>query len=94
MTGRDLRNARSSLDTNNRPAVSFSLNSEGATRVRQLHPGEHQPPLAIVLDNRVYSAPNINSRIDAEGIIEGSFTNQEAADLSLVLRSGALPANR
>jgi preprotein translocase subunit SecD len=40
----------------------------------------------------VYSAPNINSRIDNEGIIQGSFTNQEVADLSLVLRSGALPA--
>jgi preprotein translocase subunit SecD len=45
-----------------------------------------------VLDNRVYSAPNINSRIDNEGIIEGNFTNQEAGDLALVLRSGALPA--
>ena len=93
VTGRDLRNARSSLDTNNRPAVSFSLNSEGATRFGNFTQANINRALAIVLDNRVYSAPNINSRIDAEGIIEGSFTNQEAADLSLVLRSGALPAN-
>jgi preprotein translocase subunit SecD len=93
VTGRDLRNARPSLDSNNRPAVSFSLNSEGATRFGNFTQANINRALAIILDNRVYSAPNINSRIDAEGIIEGSFTNQEAADLSLVLRSGALPAN-
>ena len=45
-----------------------------------------------MLDNRVFSAPTINSRINNEGIIQGNFTQQEAADLSLVLRSGALPA--
>jgi preprotein translocase subunit SecD len=92
VTGRDLRNARPSLDSNSRPAVSFSLNSDGATRFGNFTAANINRQLAIVLDNRVYSAPNINSRIDAEGIIEGSFTNQEAADLALVLRSGALPA--
>src|SRR5687768_17511731 len=92
VTGRDLRNARPSLDENNRPAVGFSLNSDGATRFGNFTQANINRQLGIVLDNRVYSAPNINSRIDGEGIIQGSFTNQEAADLSLVLRSGALPA--
>ena len=92
VTGRDLRNARLGLDTNNRPAVNFSLNSEGAARFGNFTQSNINRQLAIVLDNRVYSAPNINSRIDNEGIIEGNFTNQEAADLALVLRSGALPA--
>jgi preprotein translocase subunit SecD len=46
-----------------------------------------------VLDNRVQSAPAIQSRIDDEGRITGNFTTQEAQDLSLKLRSGALPAN-
>jgi preprotein translocase subunit SecD len=92
VTGRDLRNARPSLDDNNRPAVGFSLNSEGATRFGNFTAANINRRLGIVLDNRVYSAPNINSRIDNEGIIQGSFTNQEVADLSLVLRSGALPA--
>ena len=92
VTGRDLRNARPSLDSNSRPAVSFSLNSDGAMRFGNFTAANINRQLGIVLDNRVYSAPNINSRIDAEGIIEGSFTNQEAADLALVLRSGALPA--
>jgi len=45
------------------------------------------------MDNRVVSAPQIQSRIDDEGRITGNFTNQESQDLSLVLRSGALPAN-
>jgi preprotein translocase subunit SecD len=93
VTGRDLRNARPSLDENNRPAVSFSLNSEGAGRFGTFTQANINRQLAIVLDNRVFSAPNINSRIDNEGIIQGSFTNQEASDLALVLRSGALPAN-
>jgi preprotein translocase subunit SecD len=92
VTGRDLRNARPSLDENNRPAVGFSLNSEGATKFGNFTQANINRQLAIVLDNRVYSAPNINSRIDNEGIIQGSFTNQEAGDLALVLRSGALPA--
>ncbi|MBA3272058.1 MAG: protein translocase subunit SecD [Acidobacteria bacterium] len=92
VTGRDLRNARPSLDENNRPAVGFSLNSEGATRFGNFTQANINRQLAIVLDNRVFSAPNINSRIDADGIIQGSFTNQESSDLSLVLRSGALPA--
>jgi preprotein translocase subunit SecD len=93
VTGRDLRNARPSLDENNRPAVSFSLNSEGATKFGNFTQANINRQLAIVLDNRVHSAPNINSRIDTEGIIQGSFTNQEASDLALVLRSGALPAS-
>jgi preprotein translocase subunit SecD len=92
VTGRDLRNARPSLDENNRPAVGFSLNSEGASRFGNFTAANINRQLAIVLDNRVYSAPNINSRIDNAGIIQGSFTNQEVADLALVLRSGALPA--
>jgi preprotein translocase subunit SecD len=92
VTGRDLRNARQGVDQNNRPAVNFSLNSDGATRFGNFTAANINRQLAIVLDNRVYSAPNINSRIDSEGIIEGNFTGQEAADLSLVLRSGALPA--
>lgn len=93
VTGRDLRNARPSLDENNRPAVSFSLNSEGATKFGNFTQNNVNRQLAIVLDGRVYSAPMIQSRIDSEGRITGSFTQQEAGDLGLVLRSGALPAS-
>jgi preprotein translocase subunit SecD len=93
VTGRDLRNSRPTLDTNSRPAVNFTLNSEGASKFGNFTQANINRQLAIVLDSRVYSAPNINSRIDSDGIIEGNFTQQEAADLSLVLRSGALPAS-
>ncbi len=93
VTGRDLRTARPSLDENNRPAVSFSLNNEGAQKFGTFTQANINRQLAIVLDGRVYSAPNIQGRIDSEGRITGTFTQQEAGDLGLVLRSGALPAS-
>jgi preprotein translocase subunit SecD len=92
VTGRDLRNARVGIDQNSRPAVNFSLNSEGAARFGTFTGTNIGRQLAIVLDNRVFSAPTINARIENEGIIENMGGNQEAADLALVLRSGALPA--
>jgi preprotein translocase subunit SecD len=92
ITGRDLRNARPSLDENNLPAVGFSLNQDGARRFGQLTEQNINRQLAIILDNRVMSAPVIQSRITDEGQITGSFAQQEAQDLALVLRSGALPA--
>ena len=93
VTGRDLRNARPSLDENNRPAVSFSLNQDGARKFGQFTSTNIGRMLAVVLDNRVAEAATIQSRIDDEGRITGNFTTQNAQDLSLVLRSGALPAN-
>jgi preprotein translocase subunit SecD len=93
VSGRDLRNARPSLDENNLPAVSFSLNADGARKFGAATEANIGKQLAIVLDGRVFSAPTIQSRISDEGRISGQFTQQEAQDLSLVLRSGALPAS-
>jgi preprotein translocase subunit SecD len=93
VSGRDLRNARPTLDENNLPAVSFSLNAEGARKFGDFTQANVGRQLAIILDNRVFSAPTIETRIAGEGRITGSFTNQEAQDLSLILRSGALPAS-
>ncbi len=93
ITGKDLKNARRSTDGNGRPAVSFFLNAAGAElfeRATEQHVGDR---LAIVLDNRVYSAPVIESRIGADGQITGSFTVERAENLALLLRSGALPAS-
>jgi preprotein translocase subunit SecD len=73
--------------------VSFSLNQDGARKFGAFTQANIGRQLAIVLDNRVQSSPVIQSRIDDEGRITGNFTNQEAQDLSLKLRSGALPAN-
>ena len=93
VTGQDLRNAKPTMDENNRPAVSFSLTNDGARKFGKVTGENVGRFLAIVLDNRVVSAPRIESRISDEGRINGSFTTQEVADLSLTLRSGALPAN-
>jgi len=71
--------------------VSFQWNLEGARRFSRLtgeHIGEN---LAIVLEDKVRSAPVIKDRIFDRGQIEGNFTPQEATDLAIVLRAGALP---
>jgi preprotein translocase subunit SecD len=93
VTGRDLRNARPSLDENNRPAISFTLNRDGAAKFGRVTGENIGKQLAIILDGRVQSAPRVESRITDEGRITGSFTQEEANDLSLKLRSGALPAS-
>ena len=93
VTGRDLRTARASLDEFNQPAVSFSLNREGARKFGEVTGQNIGRSLAILLDGRVETAPTIEGRITDEGRISGSFTQEETADLALVLRSGALPAS-
>jgi preprotein translocase subunit SecD len=92
VTGNDLRTARVQLDENNAPAVGFTLNSSGAAAFGRVTGENVGRFLAIVLDKNVQSAPRIESRIAADGQISGSFTQEEAADLSMILRSGALPA--
>lgn len=93
ITGKDVKTARRGQDANGAPLVNFFLNAEGADRFGEAtgrHIGEN---LAIVLDNVVKSAPVIRGKIEAEGVIEGRFSVQEAEDLALLLRSGALPAS-
>jgi preprotein translocase subunit SecD len=93
VTGRELRNARPTVDENSRPAVAFTLNNEGAAKFSRVTSENIGRLLAIVLDGRVQSAATIETRIGAEGRITGSFTQEEVANLSLILRSGALPAS-
>ena len=92
VSGRDLRSARPSVDQNNRPAVSFTLNPDGGRRFGDLTSANIGRQLAIVLDDRVQSSATINGRITTDGQIYGSFTPERVANLSLILRSGALPA--
>ena len=93
VTGQDLRGANPTMDENNRPAVRFTLTSDGSRKFGKVTGENIGRTLAIILDNRVFSAPRIEGRITDDGRIYGSFTTQEVADLSLVLRSGALPAS-
>lgn len=90
--GENLTDARVSFD-NGQPVVSFRFNTMGGRQFAEVtsnHVGER---LAIVLDNEIISAPNIQSAITGgSGIITGNFTTKSANDLALLLRSGALPA--
>ena len=73
--------------------MSFTLNREGARKFGEVTSQNIGRSLAILLDNRVESAPVIQGRIADEGRISGVFTQEEASDLALILRSGALPAS-
>jgi preprotein translocase subunit SecD len=92
ITGRELKTARPGLGEFNQPIINFYLTHEGGVLFGNATGENIGRGLAIILDGRVVSAPSINSRITDAGIIEGSFTQQQAEDLSTVLRSGALPA--
>ena len=93
VSGRDLKNARVQKGRVNEPVIGFSLTPDGAPKFAALTRDNIGKRLAIVLDNKVVSAPSIHSEINGDGVIEGSFTSQQASDLALVLRSGSLPAS-
>jgi preprotein translocase subunit SecD len=93
LTGDMLVQAAPSFDQNSQPVVSFRLNSTGARRFCDVTRDHTGKPFAIVLDGVVISAPRINEPIcGGSAQISGNFTVQESADLSLLLRAGALPA--
>jgi preprotein translocase subunit SecD len=93
VTGKDLRDARPSVDEWNNPAVLFSLNSDGARRFAKLTGENVNKPLSIILDGRIQEVANIEERISDSGMIRGRFTQESAEDIALVLRAGALPAS-
>jgi preprotein translocase subunit SecD len=92
VSGNELRSADAGTDENGRPDVNFSLTNEGGRRFAAFTAAHVNERLAIVLDNRLVSAPNIQEQIKDQGRITGAFTPQETQDLALTLRSGALPA--
>lgn len=93
VSGNDVRSARATVDENNQPAVGFSLSQAGGQKFAKVTSENVGKQLAIILDGRVQSAPRIDERIGAEGRIHGSFTQEEVQNLSLLLRSGALPTS-
>ncbi len=94
MTGDVLTDARMRIKSDfNEPYVSLDFNAHGARLFDQITGENVKKRLAIVLDNNVYSAPVIQERISGgKAQISGSFTTEEASDLAIVLRAGALPA--
>jgi preprotein translocase subunit SecD len=94
MTGEYITNAQVSLDTQtNQSYVALQFDPQGGRIFERLTEANVKKRLAIVLDGAVYSAPVIQERIGGgRASITGSFTDQEARDLAIVLRAGALPA--
>jgi len=96
--GTDFRDAQPSTDINGRPNISFTLTTEAGDRFFK-YTDEHKTSsatpgqMAIVLDNRVREVASIQSGIRDRGELTGAFTKQQADDLSLMLRTGALPAS-
>jgi preprotein translocase subunit SecD len=91
--GERLVDAQPSFDESSRPVVSFRFDTIGGQKFGKVTANNVGRLLAIVLDNKVISAPRIQSPIlGGAGIITGSFTVEETKDLSLLLRAGALPA--
>jgi protein-export membrane protein SecD len=92
--GEDLNDAQPAFDSRtSEPIVNFRFNQKGAVRFGKLTQENVGRPFAIVLDNEVVSAPRINEPIlGGSGQISGRFSVDEAKDLAIVLRSGALPA--
>ena len=93
MSGENLIDAQPSIQNQqNEPTVSFTLDRLGSQKFGRATTDNVGKRLAIVLDGKIISAPNINEPITSgNGMISGNFTFQEATDLALLLRSGALP---
>jgi len=94
LTGEYLTDARVQIDSQfNESYISINFDKKGARIFERITEENVKKRLAIVLDNKVYSAPVIQEKITGgEARITGNFTTEEARDLAIVLRAGALPA--
>jgi SecD/SecF fusion protein len=92
LTGADLRTANASFDQFGRPQVDMEFTPEGAKKFEEVTRANVGRQLAVVLDDKVYTAPSIRQAIvGGRAVIEGLSGVQEASDIALVLRSGSLP---
>jgi preprotein translocase subunit SecD len=91
LTGAMLEDARVSFDRRGRALVLFTWDSQGTEIFREFTAANIGQRMAAIIDGESVTAPTIQARIGRRGQIEGAFTQQEAADLAVALRSGALP---
>ena len=92
ITGRDLRDARASQSDIGKAETNFVISQDAKGRFGRFTEANIGNRLAIALDGQIKMAPRINARIEDNGVIEGVGSQQDAADLALMLRSGSLPA--
>jgi preprotein translocase subunit SecD len=94
LNGSQVIDAKVAFDQSNQPIINFTLNSSGARIFGDFTGKNVGKRLAVVLDGKVYSAPNIRERIGGgSGQISGGFSTVEAGNVAIALRSGALPAS-
>ncbi|HRE99886.1 MAG TPA: protein translocase subunit SecD [Pirellulaceae bacterium] len=91
VTGDNLANPRPGIDDRGRPCINFQLSGAGIKKFYQLTSQNTDKPLGIVMDDRLLSAPNINSAISQNGQILGNFTEAEVDEMVNILKSGRLP---
>ncbi|MEP2024217.1 MAG: protein translocase subunit SecDF [Reichenbachiella sp.] len=93
LSGEVIVDARQDLDQRTAPAISMNMNATGAKKWKKLTGDNVNRRIAIVLDNYVYSAPNVQGEIpNGSSQITGNFTLEEAKDLANILKAGSLPA--
>jgi preprotein translocase subunit SecD len=90
--GTDFRGAQPSTDQNGRPNITFTLTTEAGNRFYKYTSANINSAMAIVLEGHIKEVANIESAIRDSGEITGGFTQDQANDLSLMLRTGSLPA--
>jgi len=94
VSGKDLRDAQPGRDPNGQPSVTFSLTGDGGQRFFSFTSAHVGDSLAVVLDGKVQEVANIKEPIRDQGSISGGrMSEQQSKDLSMILRSGALPAS-
>ena len=92
LTGNDLKDSRGQIGQNNRACVSLEFNDEGAKKFAEVTARSIGRPIAIALDGKVLTAPNVNEAITGgRAQITGNYTMEEAEHLAILLRSGSLP---
>ena len=93
LEGDVITDARQGFDERGRPAVSMQMNSSGAKAWKKITANNIGKRIAITLDDRVYSAPTVNTEIpNGNSQITGNFSIEEAKDLANILKAGSLPA--
>lgn len=92
LTGKDFQKADVSFDTANQPQIDITFNSAGAKKFEAVTARNVGKPLAIFLDGKLISAPNVSQTISGgRGVISGKFDVKEAKNIAIQLNAGALP---
>lgn len=93
VSGADLESAYPTQDDNGLPAVGFRFKAGRGRKFGRMTQEHTNERICIILDGVVFSAPNVNTRIDNVGIITGRFSYEEAKNLATILSAGSLPAD-